>query len=107
MNDYDKLEHVIKIINPENIIHLAGISSSTEAFENPIKTLENNGMLVAKLCDIIYKNNKKIKLFNTSSSEIYKGHELFNVNEYENIDNTLHLHPYSIAKIMGQQIVKF
>lgn len=107
MNDYDKLENVIKIVNPESIIHLASISSSVEAFENPLKTLENNGIITVKLCDIIYKNNKKIKLFNTSSSEIYKGHEVFDVNEYLNINNTLHSHPYSIAKIMGQQIIKF
>jgi GDP-D-mannose dehydratase len=107
MNDSDKLENIIKIINPENIIHLASISSSVEAFNNPLKTLENNGLITAKLCDIIYRNNKKIKLFNSSSSEIYKGHEIFNIDEYQNIDNTLHLHPYSIAKIMGQQIVKF
>lgn len=107
MNNYDTLEHVIQIINPECIIHLAGISSSVEAFENPLKTLENNGMITAKLCDIIYNNNKNIKLFNASSSEIYKDHKKFIVNEYNNIDDTLHLHPYSIAKIMGQQIVKF
>lgn len=107
MNNYDELENIIKIINPESIIHLASISSSIEAFENPLKALENNGMITAKLCNIIYKNNKKIKLFNASSSEIYKGHEVFNVDEYKNINNASHLHPYSIAKIMGQQIIRF
>ena len=107
MNDYNKLEDFIKIINPDNIIHLASISSSIEAFENPFETLQNNGMLTAKLCDIIYRNNKNIKLFNASSSEIYKDHQKFLVDEYKNIDNTKHLHPYSIAKIMGQNIVRF
>lgn len=107
MNNYNELEETIKIINPENIIHMAGTSSSVEAFNNPFKTLENNGMITAKLCDIIYRNNKNIKLFNASSSEIYKGRGVFNVDEYKNINDTLHLHPYSIAKIMGQQIVKF
>ena len=33
MNDNYELENVIKIVNPENIVHLAGISSSVEAFE--------------------------------------------------------------------------
>jgi len=107
MNDSKELENVIKIVNPEIIIHLASISSSVEAFKNPIKTLENNGMLTAKLCDIILRNNREIKLFNASSSEIYKGHGIFTVDEEKNINNTLHLHPYSIAKIMGQNIVKF
>lgn len=107
MNDYDELENIIKLINPDSVIHLAGISSSIEAFKNPLKTLHVNGMITANLCDIIYKNNKKIKLFNASSSEIYKDHESFNVDEYNNINHFLHSHPYSIAKILGQQTVKF
>ena len=107
MNENDKLEQVIQSVNPEFIIHLAGISSSVEAFNNPIKAIENNGLLTGKLCDIIFRNNKKIKFFNASSSEIYKDHEEFIVDEFNNIDETKHLHPYSIAKIMGQNMVKF
>tara|TARA_B100000900_G_scaffold270988_1_gene231435 strand:- start:2883 stop:5081 length:2199 start_codon:yes stop_codon:yes gene_type:complete len=109
MNNYDKLEDFIKLINPNNIIHLASISSSIEAYDNPIKTLQNNGMLTAKLCDIIYRNNKKIKLFNSSSSEIYKGHLDYYVQDdsIDCINNTFHNHPYSIAKIMGQNMVQF
>lgn len=107
LNDSNKLEQVIQSVNPECIIHLASISSSVEAFNNPIKAIENNGLLTAKLCDIILRNNKKIKFFNASSSEIYKDHKEFTIDEYNNIDETKHLHPYSIAKIMGQNMVKF
>jgi GDP-D-mannose dehydratase len=107
MNDYNELEQTINIINPDSIIHLAGISSSIEAFKDPLKTIQDNGIVTVNLCDIIYKNNKKIKLFNACSSEIYKGHQSFNVDEYNNINHVLHSHPYSIAKILGQQIVKF
>ena len=66
-------------------------------------------LVTANLCDIIYKNNKSIKLFNASSSEIYKGHKNYKVNDLDmdSINNTNHLHPYSIAKVMGQQIVRF
>jgi GDP-D-mannose dehydratase len=109
MNDYEKLEDLIQTINPDNIIHLAGISSSIEAFDDPFKTLQNNGMLAAKLCDIIHRSNKKIRLFNASSSEVYKGHLNYDVDDtnVENISNTNHLHPYSIAKTTGQQMVQF
>ena len=109
MNNYEELERIIEIINPDNIIHLASISSSIDAFNNPIETLKNNGMLTAVLCDIILRVNKNIRLFNASSSEIYKGHQKYFIDENEerSINNTNHLHPYSIAKIMGQNIVKF
>jgi len=109
VNDYNKLQQFIEIINPDNIIHLASISSSIDAYKEPFKTLQNNGMLCAKLCEIIYNFNKNIRLFNASSSEIYKGHIDYDVDEQneESINNTYHLHPYSIAKIMSQKIIQF
>tara|TARA_B110000208_G_scaffold189178_1_gene250208 strand:- start:4171 stop:6369 length:2199 start_codon:yes stop_codon:yes gene_type:complete len=109
MTNYDELRNFIETVNPDNIVHLASTSSTVDAFNNPFNTLQNNGMLCAKLCEIIKNMNKNIKLFNASSSEIYKGHIEYNVDEYseENLNNTYHLHPYSIAKILSNQIVKF
>jgi len=100
-----ELELNINIIKPDIIIHLAGISSSIEAFNNPIATLELNGLVVANICNIIHKNSWSTKLFNASSSEMYKGH--INYGVLENDNNFYHNHPYSIAKIMGHSIVDF
>jgi GDP-mannose 4,6-dehydratase len=105
MNDRDKLEEVISIVKPDSIIHLASISSSQYAFQNPIETLHCNGMLTAYLCEIIHKKGWKTKLFNASSSEIYKGHIDYEVKEDDH--NMYHCHPYSIAKIMGHSMVDF
>ena len=101
----EELELNLNIIQPNIIIHLAGVSSSIEAFNNPINTLELNGMTVANICDIIHKNKWSTKLFNASSSEMYKGHIKYEVKENDN--NMNHRHPYSIAKIMGHSIVEF
>jgi len=87
------------------VVHLASISSSHCAFKNPVKTLKSNGLLTAQLCEIIHTKGWTTKLFNASSSEIYKGHIDYEVQEDDS--NTFHLHPYSIAKIMGQSIVDF
>lgn len=105
--DTSKLENTICTIKPHVIIHLAGISSAYEALCNPIASLQTNGMLVANICDILYRNNmRETRLFNSSSSEMYKGHIDFDVRN-ETIKNTYHLHPYSIAKIMGTSVVDF
>jgi GDP-mannose 4,6-dehydratase len=101
----DELEINLEIIKPDIIIHLAGISSSIEAFKNPIKTLELNGLTIAHICDIIHKNKWTTKLFNASSSEMYKGHITYDIKEDDN--NMYHCHPYSIAKIMGHSMVEF
>jgi GDPmannose 4,6-dehydratase len=105
MNDSKQLEHYLQMIKPDIIIHLAAISSSQYAFNNPIEALQTNGILTAKICDIIHKNNWNTKLFNASSSEIYKGHVNYIVEEDDH--NMFHSHPYSIAKIMGHSIVDF
>jgi len=105
MNEFNILEHTMSIIKPDVIIHLASISSSQYCFENPLETLYSNGFLTAKICDIIHKKGWNTKLFNASSSEIYKGHVDYKVEE--NDFNMFHLHPYSIAKTMGHSIVEF
>jgi GDP-mannose 4,6-dehydratase len=101
----EELELNLNIIQPNIIIHLAGVSSSIEAFNNPINTLELNGLVVGNICDIIHKHKWSTKLFNASSSEMYKGHIKYEVKENDN--NMNHRHPYSIAKIMGHSIVEF
>jgi GDP-mannose 4,6-dehydratase len=105
MNNDNKLTDCILSINPDVIIHLASISSSQYAFNNPIETLYVNGLLTSKICDIIHRNKLSTKLFNASSSEIYKDHINYLIKEDD--INMRHLHPYSIAKIMGQTMVDF
>jgi GDP-mannose 4,6-dehydratase len=105
MCDVVSLENTISIIQPDTIIHLAGISSSQQALDNPIETIRVNGLITCNLCDIIYRNGWKIKLFNASSSEIYKGHNKYTV--AENDTHMHHLHPYSIAKTMAHNTVDF
>ena len=105
MKNYVELEHCLSMVHPDAIVHLAGISSSQYAFQNPMETLETNGMITAQLCNIIHKHGWKTKLFNASSSEIYKGHIDYTIQENDN--NMFHSHPYSIAKIMGHSMVDF
>jgi GDP-D-mannose dehydratase len=105
IKNVNELELNLNIIKPNSIIHLAGISSSIEAFKNPINTLHLNGLCIANICDIIFKNKWNTKLFNASSSEMFKGHICYNVTDDDN--NMYHNHPYSIAKIMGHSIVDF
>jgi GDP-mannose 4,6-dehydratase len=99
------LEFNLSIIKPDIVIHLAGISSANYALKNPIETIQTNGLVVSRICEIIHKNKWQIKLFNASSSEIYKGHINYLVNEDDNY--LFHLHPYSISKIMGHSMVDF
>jgi GDP-D-mannose dehydratase len=106
MTNYKTLDFVLDILQPNIIIHLAGISNSNEAYNNPIKTLETNGMLTLHLCDMIHKKKLNTILFNASSSEMFKGHEKYFIKDNDD-KNKHHIHPYSIGKIMGHSIIDF
>lgn len=105
MKDMNQLELVFDIIKPDIIIHLASISNSLTCFNNPILTLETNGMITANICNIIQNKGWKTKLVNASSSEMYKGHVNYTIKE--NDTHMYNLHPYAIAKIMSHNIVEF
>lgn len=62
-----------------------------------------NGRLVAAICDTLYRNRLNCKLFNASSSEIYKGHIDYTIH-----DNDTSFAPttmYAICKTLGHRIV--
>jgi GDP-mannose 4,6-dehydratase len=105
MNNRNILEEIILTIKPDVIIHLAAISSAYYSLNNPIETLHTNGIITATLCEIIHTNKLSTKLFNASSSEIYKGHIEYNIKDDDT--HKYHNHPYSIAKIMAHSIVDF
>lgn len=100
-----EMETNLSIIKPDLIVNLAGISSSIQSFSDPIRTLEVNGLAVAHICDIIFKNKWNTKLFHASSSDLYKGHITYHVNEDD--PNMYNNHPYAIAKTMSHQIIDF
>lgn len=108
VKEKELLSHIIRTVKPDVIIHLAGISSAKYSLEHPIETLETNGFLIARLCETVLELSRMghiCKLFNASSCEIYKGHETYNVKEDDT--HKYHIHPYSIAKSMGHDMVKF
>jgi GDP-D-mannose dehydratase len=108
MNEQDKLETVLETVKPDVILHLASISAASYAFQHPIETLKSNGLLTAYLCDIIHRHGwQNTKLINASSSFVYNGHHTYEIKEGENDNYKYHLHPYSIAKIMGSSMVDF
>jgi len=98
------LEYIICLINPDRIVHLASISNTEECERNPVKTIDTNGRVAAALCDIVFRNKLKCKLFNASSSEIFKGHQ-----EYTIQDNDTGIFPttmYAIAKTLAHQVTE-
>jgi GDPmannose 4,6-dehydratase len=101
--DTNYLEFILCLIRPDRIIHLASISNTEECEQYPIRTIDTNGRLVANMCDIIFRNKLPCKLFNASSSELYKGHLEYVITDDD--ESLLPTTTYAIAKTLGHTFV--
>ena len=95
-----KIFSFIKMINPDEIYNLSGISSVNESFKNPALTFKANTTDCIKLLDIIFQLGRPIKFYQASSSEMFGNakkrcseNTLFNPNS-----------PYGISKLSAHQI---
>jgi GDP-mannose 4,6-dehydratase len=105
LTDTARLDYCVSMIRPDVIVHLASISSSHYAMKHPVEALQSNGLLAVQLCELVRQKGWSTKLFNASSSEIYKGHVDYEVQEDD--PRMFNVHPYSIAKIAGHSMVDF
>ena len=103
-NAKEKLENVLKIVQPDIIFHLASITNAEECSRNPIKTIETNGVLMCKILDIIYTLCLNTKIINACSCEIYKGNGTYVIEEDD--DNYKPTHPYAYAKLLSHYMIK-
>ena len=102
-NDYNQIIKIIRISNCSEIYFFGGKSSPYYSFLNFTEALVSHVLPVFNILDGILKVNKKIKFFNTSSSEIFeKSKKKLNENSAKNPQN-----PYGLAKLDSYSLVKF
>lgn len=99
------LENTILSINPSLIVHLASITLTEDCEQNLMETMRINGMMAGHMCDIIYRNKLNCKFINASSSELYKGHCNYIIQED---DKAMYpVSAYAIAKAASHNIVDY
>jgi GDPmannose 4,6-dehydratase len=102
-NNYNKIIKIIKISNCREIYFFGGKSSPHYSTLNFTETLVSHVLPVFNILEAILIVNKKIKFFNTSSSEIFeKSKNKLNENSAKNPQN-----PYGLAKLDSYSLVKF
>jgi NDP-4-keto-2,6-dideoxyhexose 3-C-methyltransferase len=101
----ESLVAALNCIQPDVVVHLAGVSNTEKANESIIETIDINGSMCAKICEYIHTHGMKTKVFNASSSELYKGHGVYTVEE----DDT-HYKPatlYAIGKLTSHLVIEW
>ena len=92
-----------KYKNISEIYYLAGQSSVTFSFTNSIENLQSNVISLVNILEIVKKNNKKIKVFNAVSGQIYGNRKNNIFNEKSYIDPQS---PYGVSKASSFWLTK-
>lgn len=102
--DTGSIVEAISISKPDEIYHLAAQSFVGTSFEQPICTGEVTGLGVTRVLEAIRQNNKKIKFYQASTSELYgNGRRDGSFNEDDIFQPAS---PYAAAKLYGYWITK-
>jgi len=68
---FDQLSRLIKRINPDQIYHLAALSSVGKSFSHPLDTIKTNIRGTLYLLEILRNLNKRVKILVVGSSDMY------------------------------------
>jgi len=71
LNDFRSVLQVLKKVKPDEIYNLAGQSSVSLSFEQPVETLESISVGTLNLLEAIRFTDAPIKLYNAGSSECF------------------------------------
>ena len=102
LNLSDVTKH-IENINPDQIYNFAAQSSVSLSVQIPLQTIQFNILSVVNLLEGIRSVNKKIKLFNASSCEMFGQAKKIPSDELTPFNP---LNPYAISKVSAHQIVE-
>lgn len=92
--DSESLNHAIQKIKPDEVYHLAGISSVGRSWQDPILTNNVNVMGTIRLLEALRRFQINSKIFNASSSEMF-GYDDKIIDEASKFDPK---NPYAISK---------
>ena len=69
--DATSLRRLVKMLNPDEVYHLAGQSHVGLSFEIPEATCQEVGMATLSLLEILRDHNRPVRLYYATSSEIF------------------------------------
>ena len=106
LNKFNKnnLYSIILKIKPVEIYYLAGQSSVEKSFYNPLDTYVSNNLFLFYILEFCRKFNKKIKVYNSASSECFGNNKNFFCNEKTPFAP---ISPYGKAKSFSFWLTKY
>ena len=101
--DSSSLGNLISKIQPDEVFNLAAQSHVAVSFKNPIYTIESGNLGTISILEALRNQDKEIKFYQASSSEMYGGEEKVPLNEESDFNPKS---PYAASKVFSFNISK-
>lgn len=102
LTNSDQVDEVIGTYQFDEVYNLAGRASSDQLFDDPIETLEVNGMAVARLLEAVARHSSGTRLCQASSSEVFAGSDS-RLQDEATVRRPLNA--YGVAKALADDLV--
>ncbi len=101
--DSSSLNNLLNTISPDEVYNLAAQSHVAVSFENPLYTTQTSVIGPLTMLEAIRNNEKKIKYYQASSSEMFGGIDESLLNEESKF---IPKSPYAVGKVFAHEITK-
>ncbi len=103
LNSKKSIDNIFKKYIFNEFYNLAGHSVVTTSFENSLNTANNTAMGVIRILNALKKNNRKIKFYQATTSEIFGN----STNKFQNENSNFNpKNPYAISKLFAHLMTK-
>ena len=103
IKNFYQVKKIIQKIKPHKIFYLCGQSSVTESYTNPAEAFKSNTLGLLNILETVKESNRKIKVFNAVSGQIYGNRKKNIYNEKSYIEPQS---PYGVSKASSFWLTK-
>ncbi len=103
IKNFYQVKKIIQKIKPHKIFYLCGQSSVTESYTNPAESFKSNTLGLLNILETVKEGNRKIKVFNAVSGQIYGNRKNNIYNEKSYIEPQS---PYGVSKASSFWLTK-
>ena len=105
LSDMSSLSEAIHKSNPDEIYNLAAQSFVGSSFDQPIQSIDINGVGLLRIIEIVRNFNPKIKIYQASTSELF-GDSCDNDGTQKEETTFRPNSPYALSKLVSFEIVR-
>ena len=103
IKNFYQVKKIIQKTKPHKIFYLCGQSSVTESYTNPAEAFKSNTLGLLNILETVKESNRKIKVFNAVSGQIYGNRKKNIYNEKSYIEPQS---PYGVSKASSFWLTK-